>query len=246
MSETPPPIVVSRPIPIVLSIVAGYVDGCTYPRPVRCFRCAADRKSGADRSGVREERVGRPRQTPRHSLFLSRRRRHNGARPLPERTAARGVGLEPGGRMHLADRAVGVVPRRHAVSRSGRAGRDRHAAFRDGRHGGTKRARASVDARRCVDQCDDDEHDDTRHQRVRIFARLVRSIGDFAERARAPRACRGITALGWASSWGRLSARSPTSRWDCPASCWPFCRLAVWCCGTRGLTEHRRARRTGR
>jgi uncharacterized membrane protein YoaK (UPF0700 family) len=30
MSETPPPIVVSRPIPIVLSIVAGYVDGCTY------------------------------------------------------------------------------------------------------------------------------------------------------------------------------------------------------------------------
>jgi uncharacterized membrane protein YoaK (UPF0700 family) len=30
MTMTQPPIVVSRPVPIVLSIVAGYVDGCTF------------------------------------------------------------------------------------------------------------------------------------------------------------------------------------------------------------------------
>ena len=64
-------IAVPRPIPIVLSFVAGYLDSCTYLGLFGVFVAQADGKLRPCRNANRQERAGRASETARHSGLSS-------------------------------------------------------------------------------------------------------------------------------------------------------------------------------
>ena len=233
-------IVVPRSIPIVLSFVAGYVDSCTYLALFGVFVAQVTGSFVLAGTQIVRSEPGALAKLLAIPVFFLAGVASDGARPSAARSPARRLGFKLGGRKPVVDRLLGGVSSRHALPRSGCAGRDRRAAVRNGGDGRTKRAGAPADAGPGLDQRYDHEYDTARHQ----FGLKYCSVGSRAAKPARPRArmqgtrkraasLRRCSHSGLASSRGPHSAPSPTSLWGCPAYCWRFCRSGFWRCGTR-------------
>jgi hypothetical protein len=157
-------IAVPWPVPVVLSIVAGYVDSCTY---LGLFGVFVAQLTGsfvlAGTQFIKSE-PGALAKLLAIPFFLLRWHGCNGAGSLDERAPTYRFSLELDSRKHVADRISCSVSSRHALPRSGRAGRDSRIDVRNDSDGRTKRDSTAVDAGHALDQRDDHKYNDARDQ----------------------------------------------------------------------------------
>ena len=148
-------IAVPRPIPVMLTFVAGYVDSCTY---LGLFGVFVAQVTGsfvlAGTQFVRSEPGALAKLLAVPSFFLAGVAVTMLVHPLRE-SARAALAWSLGVRMPVVDRLLGGVSSQHALPGSRRAGRDCRAAVRNGGDGRTKRAGAPADAGRGLDERDD-------------------------------------------------------------------------------------------
>ena len=152
-------IAIPRPIPVLLSVVAGYVDSCTY---LGLFGVFVAQATGsfvlAGTLFIKSEPGLLAKLFAIPFFFFAGMAVTVLVHSMRGRPRA-SFGLELSDRMPVIDRPLGFVMGRGALPRSRHGRRDHRIAIRHGRDGRTKRARAPADARRRLYQCDDHEYD---------------------------------------------------------------------------------------